>query len=335
MREKKEFNELEQEYNKKRSSQNIPIITDVSHLCSLLGYQEGFIFSLTNNQSKFYRTFEIGKKSGGQRKIEEPFPVLKRIQYWINNSILQKVRSQNTLIKSYRKGVSIRDNARFHKNQKKLLTLDIKDYFGSIKEKDVYFFFKRLGYKKDIAMILTKLCTKDKKIPQGAPTSPLLSNLITNMIDIRIFNFCKKHKIRYTRYADDMSFSGDFDSDYIIKFVVGVLKDYNFKLNFNKIRNRKQGQCQEVTGIVVNEKLQAPKKIRKKLRQEIYYIKTLGLEKHLENIGINIETQDKYIDRLIGKLNFVLFINKKDSQIREYLNVLYAIKRGGYVCSFC
>ncbi|MFK4786036.1 reverse transcriptase family protein [Fusobacterium sp. MFO224] len=301
-------------------TKNLPIIFDVVHFGSLVGYGSGYILGATNSPYKYYRKFKIPKKKKGEyREILEPLSGLKDIQTWILKNILEK-NSLNPYVKSYVKDKGIKDNAKFHRQQKFLLKLDIKNYFPSFKFKKVYNYFLDLGYTKQVAILLSKLCYYNG-LPQGAPTSPLLSNLLTNRLDERISSFCKGKRIRYTRYADDLTFSGEFEIGMIVNFVKKILMQEGFKLNADKIKVARKNQSQRVTGIVVNEKMQAPREFRKRIRQEIYYIKNYGLENHLERLK-KLEEKFFYVDKLIGKCNFVLYVNSKDEEVTGYRNYL-------------
>lgn len=302
-------------YGKKLFEQNIPIIYDQNHLSLLVGYKLSYLIKVSNSPKHFYRIFKISKKSKkGFRTISEPLPNLKDIQKWILNEILDNI-NPSPYSKAFRKGYSIKDNAKFHLNQKKVLTIDIKNYFGSIKYKHVYLFFKELGYSKEVAVMLSNICVLDNELPQGAPTSPMLANLITRRLDKRIASYAIKNKIRYTRYADDMTFSGDFDEGAVIRVVKAILNSEGLKINNSKTRVRTRNQQQEVTGIVVNEKLQAPRNYRRKLRQEVYYIKKYGLQSHLDYIEEDDEIG--YLRKLLGMANFVININPADSETKE------------------
>jgi RNA-directed DNA polymerase len=260
---------------------NIPIIYDQTHLSLLVGYRISFLRKVTNSQSKFYRVFKIPKKAGGERTIAEPLPSLKEIQRWILDNILVEAPVSKHA-KAYISNRSIKSNASYHVGKKLVLRLDMTNFFGSIKFKRVYGVFSSLGYNTQVAAMLSELCILSNSLPQGAPTSPAISNIIMFQADKRIANLAKKHKINYTRYADDMTFSGEFEPGMIIKFVKTVLKDYKLELNPKKTRAQKKHQRQLVTGIVVNEKMQAPRDMRRKLRQSVYYIEKYGLDSHLE-----------------------------------------------------
>jgi RNA-directed DNA polymerase len=310
------------EYAEPLFKKNVPIIYEQQHLSKLVGYDYDLLLRISNCQELFYREFTIPKRTGGERIIFEPLPTLKEIQRWILDEILVKIKVSPTA-KAYVNGLSIRDNARFHRNQKEVLNLDITDFFGNIKEKHVYIMFKSIGYNKQVSTILTQLCCLNGKIPQGAPSSPMISNIIFRIADKRIFGYCKKLDIRYTRYADDMTFSGDEIPNAVISIVKRIISEHGFELNEKKTKLRLKHQKQEVTGIVVNEKLQVNRDYRRLVRQQIYYIKRYGLKDQSEKNGFDEPL--KYLRHLLGKSNFVLFINPKDLETKEYINYLHQL----------
>ncbi|MGG4345858.1 retron St85 family RNA-directed DNA polymerase [Paenibacillus lautus] len=296
-------------------SKNIPVIYDANHFSQLVGYHQNYIMKVSNSQRSFYREFKIPKKNKNEyRYIHEPLPNLKVIQRWILDEILNNL-TPSAFTKAFRTGYSIKDNAKYHRKQEKVLTIDIKDYFKSIDYDKVFSYFRSLGYSKQVAVILSKICTLDDELPQGAPTSPMLSNLITLRLDHRISRFASKHGIRYTRYADDLTLSGQFNEGFVINFLRNVLLSEGFLINEKKTRVRKQNQQQEVTGIVVNEKLQASKKYRRELRQSMYYIKRYGFDNHVSRM--DIENKLQYLYHLLGKTNFILNINPHDTEAQE------------------
>ena len=306
------------QYAKVLFDKGLPIIYNQEHLCLLLGYKEEYVFAVSNSASNFYRNYEIPKKNGGVREISEPLPSLKEIQRWILDNVLSSI-SISVYAKAYVKKKSIKENARFHKRQEVLLTLDVSDFFDSISSEKIYNMFLDLGYKEDVVVMLTNLCCLNGCLPQGAPTSPMLSNIILRQFDNVIGKYTNEKKIRYTRYADDMTFSGTFNPGQIISVVRKELFRLGLQLNENKTRVRRKGQRQEVTGIVVNEKLQLPKNVRKKIRQELYYIRKYGLESHMEYCDIS---KEKYLQHLIGKIQYGLFINPYDYELQDYLSYL-------------
>lgn len=311
------------EYAKKLFDNHLPIIYNQQHLCKLVGYQEGYVYAVANQSWSFYKIFQIPKKNGGFRTIQEPLPSLKEIQEWIYHEILCNVRI-SPYAKAYVKGKSIKDNARFHRGQKKVLSMDLKDFFPSIDFKQVLGVFRKLGYRENVAVMLAKLCCVNNSLPQGAPTSPALSNIIACKLDDKIVEYIGKKKIRYTRYADDLTFSGDFNEGDIIKNVQRIANRLGFYVNEEKTRVRKRNQRQEVTGVVVNEKLQLSRKIRKRIRSDIYYIRKYGLESHLEYTD---EKRENYLYHLMGMVSYGVFINPYDEKLKEYRSYLNNLLR--------
>lgn len=305
-------------YAKNLHQKKLPIIYDQTHLSLLVGYKAQYLRSISNAQHLFYRTFQISKKTGGKRTIEEPLPSLKEIQSWILDNILSKIQVSKHA-KAFHKKRSIRSNAWYHQNKNLVLRIDVTDFFGSIKYKKIYKAFVSMGYNEAVATMLANLCTKDNKLPQGAPTSPALSNIVFLLADIRISGFMKIKGVRYTRYADDMTFSGDFEPGMVIKFVKSVLKENDLKINDKKTRVQKKHQRQTVTGITVNQEMKAPREMRRSLRQSIYYMEKYGLSSHLA------KTENKkanYIRHLLGIANFILFIDPEDQEARKYYELL-------------
>lgn len=295
-------------------SRNLPLIYDITHLAKLVGYKKDYIERAIVFTNFFYRYFNIGKKNGELRRISEPLPSLKDIQTWILGNILYHVECSK-YAKAYIPQSTIKQNLVFHKNQIAVLKLDIENFFSSITEPRVESLFNNLGYSKSISNLLAKLCTLNQKLPQGAPTSPYISNLILKDFDNTIGKYCLDHKIRYTRYSDDLTFSGAFESAEITKIVTQELGNLSMKVNDKKTKLMKVGMRQIVTGIVVNEKLQVERSKRKKVRQEMYYLKKFGLSDHLAKINCQ---KNNYLSHLLGKVQFILHINPTDLEFQQY-----------------
>ena len=151
----------------------------LTHFSSLVGYNTKYIRRSIISTKYFYRYFEIEKKNGKKRKIAYPLPSLKEIQKWILEEILYNVKISRHA-KGYIPKRSLYEHLKYHKNEKTVLTLDIDNFFGSIDEDLVYNVFLNLGYSKNVSYFLSGLCCLDKCLPQGAPTSPYISNIILN-----------------------------------------------------------------------------------------------------------------------------------------------------------
>lgn len=298
-------------------------ILDTQHLSRLAGYSEHFLFSVSASPEHFYREYKIAKKSGGVRTINEPLPTLKAVQKVIITDFLRDVEPHKTA-KAYRKNHTLRGNAVIHRRRPYMLKIDIKDFFSNIDAHAIYSLFYALGYTSQVARLLTGLCTLNNGLPQGAPTSPLLSNLVMRDFDDAVFAHCVERNIFYTRYADDMAFSANTDDvKNLIPFIRKELKKYRLEMNEKKTTFAGPGGRKYVTGIVVNERLNILRDDRKKLRQEMYYIRKFGLNGHLRKTE---NSNSNYVDRLFGRLNFAFFVTK-ESHFLDDMRYLRELKK--------
>ena len=307
------------EYIKVLAQNNVPIIFDFNHLRLLLGRSNSYFTSVINSPENHYRSFKLKKRSGGFREILAPYPALLEIQYWIYNNILTKVP-----VSPYSHGFvckkSIITNAKIHLNQKELLKIDLKDFFPSITINRIIYVFKSLGYTNKVSFYLASLCSYGGTLPQGAPTSPYLSNIIAKKLDKRLIGLSKKFNLRYTRYADDLTFSGESIPAKLLEYINEIITSEGFVINSDKTRLYKNGGKRIVTGIsVTGNELKLPKDYRRNLRQELYFIMKYGYESHITKKKIR---KVNYLDVLIGKVNFWLSIepsNKFALDARSYL----------------
>ncbi|MCK4205972.1 RNA-directed DNA polymerase [Brucella pituitosa] len=315
--------EIIEEYRNNIASKGAFVLYDTKHISKILGYEESILHAMSTSPQHFYREFEVAKKSGGVRVINEPFPTLKEIQRFILDYILCDVEPHKAA-RAFRKNYTLRGAAIIHKSRRYMLKLDIKNFFSSIKSFSIYKIYYDLGYTSQIASLLSGLCTLGGRLPQGAPTSPLLSNLFLKDFDQYIFDHCKNNSIFYTRYADDMTFSSnEQDMKYMVGFVRGALSRHGLKLNHKKTSLSGKGARKFVNGIVVNEKPNILKEERRLLRQTMYYIRNYGIDGHMR--VSNIDTPN-YIDHLLGKLTFAYFVTK-DESYKDDINYIRSIKR--------
>ncbi len=278
------------------------------------------LYSISNNIKNNYMIYKIPKRDGSYRTIYEPNYLLKKIQKNILENILNN-KSISKYAKAYHKGISLNDNARFHINKKIILKLDIKDFFESICFIDIYNSCFQIEYfPKSIGYLLTYLCTYNEKLPQGAPTSSYISNLVMKDFDEVIGRFCEDNNISYTRYSDDMTFSGDFLPNLVIGKVRKMLYKLGLELNDKKTCVISNDYRQVVTGIVVNKKLNIDIDYRKKIRQEIYYIKKYGVVEHFKYVEGFDNTKD-YLLNLYGRILYVLQI-RRSIEFKGYMKYL-------------
>jgi RNA-directed DNA polymerase len=142
-------------------------------------------------------------------------------------------------------------------------------------------------------------------------------------LDDAVSKYCKEIKICYTRYADDLTFSGKFNDKELFEFLLIETQKLKLQINNEKTKVMTPNTRQTVTGIVVNEKAQVSFKKRNELRQIIYYIKKFGLENHMDRLNIK---KQNYVDHLLGQVNFIIYINPTDNEFIEYKKYLQTLK---------
>lgn len=304
-----------------------------------------------------YKSFEIPKKAGGTRVIDSPNKQLKRIQrqlgkkiYDIHKNYIDQKRIASNISHGFETGKGIITNARIHKNKKYLLNIDIANFFSSINFGRVQGYFNKsqeFMFSKEVSTIISQLVCYAKKLPQGAPTSPIISNLIFNIVDLRILSLAKKYRLSYTRYADDMSFSTNnrsFKTDYIefIKELKVLLKNSGFDINESKTRLEYYSSRQEVTGLTVNKKINARRKFIKQTRAMVdQLLKTdsfkidgvIGTQEQLEGRLAFINQLDWYNNDLEseskknkGNKRYISGLNAREKQYQYFLFYKYFFK---------
>ncbi|WP_270832554.1 retron Ec67 family RNA-directed DNA polymerase/endonuclease [Faecalibacillus intestinalis] len=263
-----------------------------------------------------YNTLEIPKKNGDTRTICVPNKNLKKVQKKLYNKLstyYDEIKTQNNFTSKishgFEKNRSIVTNAEVHKNKRYVVNLDLLDFFPSINFGRVRSYFIKNNYfeiNDDIATILAQLTCYKGMLPQGAPTSPLIANMICNIMDIRILKIAKKYRLDYTRYADDLTFSTNnkyFLNDYdkFLEDIKNIIHRSGFELNSKKTRLLFSNSRQEVTGLVVNKKISVPKE---------YYKNTRAMAHSLYKNGyFLIDDEVGTIEQLEGRFSFINQIN--------------------------
>lgn len=296
-------------YIKKVLSNDIPIIFEFHHLCHLLGRTPKNLASIVNSSQNYYRDFEIKKRSGGTREITAPYPSLMEIQYWIYENILKTIKIHQCA-HGFTHKKSIITNAKLHAGQDQLLKLDLKDFFPSISINRVISIFIHLGYPQNVSFYLAALCCYNGFLPQGAPTSPILSNIISFRLDKRLFSLAQHFDLKYTRYADDITFSGKNISVKILKYITSIIIDEGFEINQAKTKLFKNKSQRIVTGIsVIDKEIKIPRDYKRKLKLELNFILKYGFESHVKKKRIR---DFNYLEVIIGKVNFWLSVEPKN-----------------------
>jgi len=237
-----------------------------------------------------YRTFEISKKSGGTRTITQPSNHLKRVQRIINTLLTSCYQPMPTAT-GFIKGRSIVSNAKRHVNKKYVYNIDIKDFFPSVGFPRIWGLLSRskhFNLDNEIARIIATLCTHNKCLPQGAPTSPYLANAVCIVLDAKLYYMSKEMGFSYSRYADDITISSNkniFSPEFKLE-ISSIIKEEGFNLNLAKERLQRNNvrdrdgkiirERQEVTGIIVNRKTNVSRSYINNLRAAIYSWETSG-----------------------------------------------------------
>ena len=285
-----------------------------------LGFSAKTLYGLSNNLEKHYHNVLIPKRDGSKRKLSVPDLILKSVQKSIADNILSQY-PVSSYAKAYKVGSNVQRNAQPHVGKKKILKLDIEGFFDHIlysQVKNIVFCEEKFA--EPIRVLLTMLCYYKESLPQGAPTSPAITNIILYDFDEAVGAFCNEKKIAYTRYCDDMTFSGDFDEREVIAFVKGELCKLGLFLKNRKTAVIPASKRQTVTGIVVNEKLNITKDYKKKISQEMHYIQKFGLDEHIKRC--KIADKQQYVLSLRGRIAFVLQTTPNDSEFLEYKKIL-------------
>ena len=307
---------------------HLPFIFDTYQLAYQLGVSRKDLFALTRHASAHYRNITLKKKNGDYRTIHAPDTTLKSVQHTILRTVLRHPASRYAT--AYVRGRSLTDNASPHVGKRYILKLDITDFFGSIRFDQVYSAaFNTRYFPKQIGVMLTTLCCYRDVLPQGAPTSPALSNLVMKNFDENLGAWCEKRGITYTRYCDDMTFSGDCSLYPVYQKVKNMLRDTAFELNERKTHFITNAARQSVTGLTVNEKVAVSSDYKRRLRQEVHYLLKYGAADCLARLGDTETSPETYFNRLVGRLRFVLQIEPDNAYFRRALgdicNSIYSI----------
>ena len=231
----------------------LPDFSSTGEFASLLHIDEPFLLNLLKTPRSYYKIYTIPKSKGGFRVIQQPSSQLKGIQAWILRIILDKIKP-TPYATAYRMGKNIKHNVNPHKSNDYFACLDLEDFSPSISFNRVQKQFMRVGYSGNISRMLALICTVSNQLPQGAVTSPSISNLIAVRLDKRIAGYTSKLNIAYTRYADDITLSCKNQDTlrHSLKRVFLIIKGEHFKPNMSKTRILGPGQRCEITGLVKN-----------------------------------------------------------------------------------
>lgn len=274
-----------------------------------------------------YTSFKIPKKSGGERVINAPSKDLKDIQKNIVKMLLKQQRVflfenniKSNIAHAFTEDKSIITNAKVHKNKRFVLNLDLENFFESFHFGRVKGYFeknKNYLFPENIATVLAQLTCYNGSLPQGAPSSPIITNLICNILDMKLLKTAKKYKLDYTRYADDLTFSTNNKNfadqlEEFTKQLEVIIKQSGFKINHKKTRLQYKQSRQVVTGLVVNKKVNVKKD---------FYKDTRAMANSLyKNGSFTINDSDGSLNQLEGRFSFINHINKECNKERKKID---------------
>jgi RNA-directed DNA polymerase len=332
---------------------NLPVFNSEAELVTAMGIEmkelQFLAFNRTVSTVSHYKKFLIAKKSGGMRLISAPMPRLKKAQYWILENILNKVPLHQA-VNGFVVNRSIVTNALPHIGKDLVVNIDVKDFFPSIHYKRVKGLLQKLGYAEKIATILSLVCTEavteqvavdhknyfvqkgQRVLPQGAPTSPAITNILCHKLDHRLQGLANKIQCSYTRYADDITFSGmgDLNAQQIVWRIKKILQDEGFTVHPDKIRIMRKGTQQEVTGIVVNNQLSVNRKKLRQFRSLLHHLQ--NKPSHPIKWG-NTNTANS----VLGYANFIKMVNPGKATVFQSVigklmqNNLLVLPAGAYM----
>ncbi|HTJ14719.1 MAG TPA: reverse transcriptase family protein, partial [Dinghuibacter sp.] len=293
-----------------------------------------------------YHSFSIPKKNGSARTITAPRGGLKLIQRCVN-VMLQQVFQPHPAAMGFVPGRSVQDNATIHIGKKYVYNLDLKDFFHSVDQARVWrclqnppFLLSREKRRLTLANVIAGLCCTELPVqrqnefgewkevdrnvlPQGAPTSPTIVNIVAQRLDYKLAALAKRYKVQYSRYADDITFSADYNAfdgeGPLLSKVNKIIDDQSFVVNPVKVRLQKYNVRQEVTGIIVNEKANLPKAYASELRMWLYYWERYGRDRAESYFSQRYTTKGDMAAVLEGKVQYLRAIRGADDALAAKL----------------
>lgn len=297
-----------------------------------------------------YRQFKIKKKSGGFRKITAPRTQSYMMMLSAINELLRSVYTPSEYAMGFTDGRSVVTNANVHVGMEYVYNIDLKDFFPSIHQARVW---KRLQvppfkFTQSIANLLAGICCmkesrEDEKgnktnvyvLPQGAPTSPVITNMICDKLDYYLSRLAKRFNMNYTRYADDITFSSMrfvySKNGKFIQELHRIIKEQGFTINESKTRLQRRGTRQEVTGIIVSDKLNVTQKYVRDIRNLLYMWDRYGynvayskfFQKYKEEKGYVKKGNPDLINVIDGKLMYLKMVKGEDDSVYTRLHTKF------------
>lgn len=298
---------------------------------------------------KKYKKFTLPKKMGGERTISTPVSALKIIQ-WKLNQVLTTVYEVKPSAHGFVPGKNIVTNAKAHAGKRFVLNLDLADFFGTVNFGRVRGLFMNAPYglPASVATVLAQICCHENKLPQGAPTSPIITNMLCAKMDSQLQRLAKECRATYTRYADDITFSTTLrefpealayaiETEEGDKFLLGdrllgIISENGFKINEKKVRFQVRGNHQEVTGLTTNEFPNVKRTYVRQIRAMLHAWAKFGLEaaekeyreKYNSKARLSLKGDISFKQVLKGKIEFFGMVKGKNNP--RYLDFMKEYK---------
>jgi hypothetical protein len=334
-----------------QENSGFPTILDIAMLADVLGVKKQTVSWLRKEKNKQYKFWTIPKKGrankGKFRKLQEPKDRMMYVQKQIKSKILDPAEALlPTYITGFRKGVKIRDTAKVHANKKIVVSLDLRHFFNSIKQKHLFQLFEEhFKYPADVSRYLSELCTYKFFVPEGSPSSPPISNIVGFFFfDEPLKKIAEDHGFAYTRYADDITLSTDVEFpkvehtddkgnvyvkskiDIVIDSMAEVLNSKGFILNRRKTKIMRTPARQYVLGMVVNEK---PDLLRRKRELLKCILHNMSQNSLAEEAAKTNRTEMQFLDWIRGQINYFIQVNEiKGKKLKDKFD--FILKSKGY-----
>ncbi|MDX8289111.1 reverse transcriptase domain-containing protein [Metabacillus indicus] len=308
-------------------------LNDFKDLCNLLEITPTHLHYILFKKAPLYKQFTIPKKVKGERQILAPIKSLKILQQKLNY-IFSLHYTPRFTTHGFAENRNVVTNAKMHLRKKNVLNFDLEDFFLSINFGRVRgVLINHFDMSEDVATVIANICCYNNQLPQGAPTSPILSNMVCYSMDKAMQSVAKQFGCTYTRYADDITFSTTkntfpkalayrLENRYLLgDKIVEILNDSSFKVNENKTRLLDKKQRMEVTGITVSEKLNVKRKYIRNIRAMLRSIELHGIEGAQEILVEKYQKKHMKIsipnimDVIQGKINFLKIVRGENDSI--------------------
>ena len=305
-------------------------LSTMSELLKHLGVSPAELKKIWWFRGRMYSHFDISKRSGKVRPISAPDFRLKMLQQKIARSLSGLYNPRNP-VHGFVHDRSVRSNAESHLRRRFILNVDIKNFFPTITEARVQGLLESIGIDTDVAETIARICTNNGCLPQGAPSSPVISNMICFRLDKSLMGFSKEHRLLYTRYADDITLSsfqppttlfegdrpdsGRLPPEKLSGELLSILGNNGFELNPEKIHYADKNSRRMVTGIKINEGLNVDRRYVRNIRSALFRVESTGVAAAEAELKTRIGKPCKIQAHLQGKISWVGFVKGKSDPV--------------------